>query len=136
MNTKTPDKTIEYYLSDPKPQYESKGQEMIGRMLDKYGIAFYYKDPYLLWENGERKVKRPDFTLPTYNNAVINYIPRLNQAAERVKDIYRENWTAALSLDDDFLAKPDWQQRLYNELEKIFHQGLDYPANSDSEDRS
>jgi len=136
MNTKTPDKTIEYYLSDPKPQYESKGQEMIGRMLDKYGIAFYYKDPYLLWENGERKVKRPDFTLPTYNNAVINYIPRLNQAAERVKDIYRENWTAALSLDDDFLAKPDWQQRLYNELEKIFHQGLDYLANSDSEDRS
>ena len=135
MNTKTPDKTIEYYLSDPKPQYESKGQEMIGRMLDKYGIAFYYKDPYLLWENGERKVKRPDFTLPTYNNAVINYIPRLNQATERVKDIYKENWTAALFLDDDFLAKSDWQQRLYNELEKISHQGLDYLANSDSEDR-
>ena len=136
MNTKTSDKTIEYYLSDPKPQYESKGQEMIGRMLDKYGIAFYYKDPYLLWENGERKVKRPDFTLPTYNNAVINYIPRLNQATERVKDIYRENWTAALFLDDPFLAKPDWQQRLYNELDKIFHQGLVYLGNSDSEDRS
>lgn len=136
MNTKTSDKTIEYYLSDPKPQYESKGQEMIGRMLDKYGIAFYYKDPYLLWENGERKVKRPDFTLPTYNNAVINYIPRLNQATERVKDIYRENWTAALFLDDSFLAKPDWQQRLYNELDKISHQGLVYLGNSDSEDRS
>ena len=136
MNTKTSDKTIEYYLSDPKPQYESKGQEMIGRMLDKYGIAFYYKDPYLLWENGERKVKRPDFTLPTYNNAVINYIPRLNQATELIKDIYKDNWIAALFLDDSFLAKPDWQQRLYNELDKIFHQGLDYLANNDSEDRS
>jgi len=135
MNTKTSDRDLEYYLSDPKPQYESKGQEMIGRMLDKYGIAFYYKDPYLLWENGERKVKHPDFTLPTYNNAVINYIPKLNQATEQAKDIYRENWTAALFLDDDFLAKPDWQQRLYNELDKIFHQGLVYLANSDSEDR-
>ena len=136
MNTKTSDRDLEYYLSDPKPQYESKGQEMIGRMLDKYAIAFYYKDPYLLWENGERKVKRPDFTLPTYNNAVIKYIPRLNQATERAKDIYRENWTAALFLDDELLAKPDWQQRLYNEFEKISHQGQAYLANSNSEDRA
>ena len=136
MSTKTLSPDLEYYIGKLQPQYESKGQEMIGRMLDKYGIASYYKDPYLLWENGERKVKRPDFTLPTYNNAVINYIPRLNQATELIKDIYRENWIAALFLDDSFLAKPDWQQQLYNELDKIFHQGLDYLANSDSEDRS
>jgi len=67
---------------------------------------------------------------------VINYIPRLNQATKRAKDIYRENWTAALFLDDSFLAKPDWQQRLYNELDKIFHQGLVYLADSNSEYRS
>ena len=136
MSTKTLSPDLEYYIDKLQPQYESKGQEMIGRMLDKYGIAFYYKDPYLVWENGERKVKRPDFTLPTYNNAVINYTPRLNQVTERAKDIYRENWTAALFLDDSFLAKPDWQQRLYNELDKIFHQGLVYLDNSDSEYRS
>jgi hypothetical protein len=67
---------------------------------------------------------------------VINYTPRLNQVTERAKDIYRENWTAALFLDDPFLAKPDWQQLLYNELDKIFHQGLVYLDNSDSEYRS
>ena len=44
MNTRTSDCGLEYYLSDPKPQYESKGQEMIGRMLDKYGIAFYLQN--------------------------------------------------------------------------------------------
>ena len=136
MSTKTLSPDLEYYIDKLQPQYESKGQEMIGRMLDKYAIAFYYKDPYLLWENGERKVNRPDFTLPTYNNAVINYTPRLNQVTERAKDIYRENWTAALFLDDPFLAKPDWQQLLYNELDKIFHQGLVYLDNSDSEYRS
>jgi hypothetical protein len=135
MNTRTSDKTIEYYLSAPKPEYESKGQEMIGQMLDEYHIAFDYKEPYLVWENGDRRIRRPDFTLLTYNNVVINYIPRLNQVTERIKDIYRDNWIAALFLDDPFLAKPDWQQRLYNELEKIFHQGLVYLANSDSEDR-
>jgi len=135
MNTKTSDKTIEYYLSAPKPEYESKGQEMIGQMLDEYHIAFDYKEPYLVWENGDRRIRRPDFTLLTYNNAVINYIPRLNQVTERIKDIYRDNWIAALFLDDPFLEKPDWQQRLYKELEKIFHQGLVYLANSDSEDR-
>ena len=136
MSTKTLSPDLEYYIGKLQPQYESKGQEMIGRMLDQYGIAFYYKDPYLLWENGERKVKRPDFTLPTYNNAVINYIPKLNQATKQAKDTYRENWTAALFLDDDFLAKPDWQQRLYNELDKISNLGLAYLANSDSEYRS
>jgi len=136
MSTKTVSPDLEYYIGKLQPQYESKGQEMIGLMLDKYGIAFYYKDPYLLWENGERKVKHPDFTLPTYNNAVINYIPKLNQATKRAKDTYRENWTAALFLDDDFLAKPDWQHRLYNELDKIFHQGLVYLDNNDSEYRS
>jgi len=67
MSTETLSPDLEYYIGKLQPQYESKGQEMIGRMLDQYGIAFYYKDPYLLWENGERKVKRPDFTLPTYN---------------------------------------------------------------------
>ena len=136
MNTKTSDRDLEYYLSGPKPEYESKGQEMIGHMLDEYHVAFNYKDPYLVWENGERQIRRPDFTLLTYNNTVINYIPRFNQAAERIKDIYKDNWIAALFLDDPFLAKPDWQQRLYNELEKISHQGLVYLANSDSEYRS
>ena len=135
MNTKISDKTIEYYLADPKPQYESRGQEMIGQMLDEYHIAFYYKDPYLVWENGQRKVEHPDFTLPTYNNAVINYVSKHNQATERSTEVYRENWIAALFLDDDFLAKPNWQQRLYDELEKIFHQGVVYLSNSDSEDR-
>jgi len=38
MSTKTLSPDLEYYIGKLQPQYESKGQEMIGRMLDQYGI--------------------------------------------------------------------------------------------------
>ena len=122
MNTMTPDKTLDYYLSAPKPEYESKGQEAIAQMLDEYGIAFYYKDPMLVWENGQRKIQRPDFTLPTYNNAVLVYAPAPDEAVRRDDAVYKENDIAALFINNSNLAAPRWKQQLYDTLEAIYHQ--------------
>ena len=122
MNTKTSGRDLDYYLSDPKPHYESKGQEMISQMLDKYGIAFYYKDPILVWENGERKIKRPDFSLPIYNNAVIVYAPVADETVRHDNRVYKENDIAALFIKDSNLAEPNWKQKLYDKLEEIYHQ--------------
>jgi hypothetical protein len=122
MNIKATDRDLEYYLSGPKPEYEFRGQEMIGRMLDEYTIAFYYKDPILVWENGERNIKRPDFTLPVYNNAVIVYIPIADESVKHDYKVYKENDIAALFIKDSNLADPDWKQKLYDKLEETYHQ--------------
>ena len=122
MNTKTPEKTIEYYMGRLQPQYESKGQETIAQMLGDYGIAFYYKDPILVWENGEQRIKRPDFTLPTYNNAVIVYAPVPDEAAKHDNNVYKVNDIAALFIKNSNLAEPNWKQQLYDKLEEIYHQ--------------
>ena len=122
MKTKAPSPDLEYYLGKLQPEYESAGQAEIGRMLDDYQIQFFYKEPHLVWENGERQIKRPDFTLPTYNNTVIEYITSPDQATEQNKDLYRQNRISALFLEESDLAVPNWQQKLYDRLEDIYHQ--------------
>jgi len=124
MSTETLSPDLEYYIGKLQSQYESAGQEKIGRMLDKYGIPFFYKQATLICDNGRRKVWRPDFTLPTYNNVVIEYNPndRRTDGAGDKSDVYRQNNLAALFLDRSDLAKPDWQQRLYDKLEEMYRQ--------------
>lgn len=119
---------LEYYMGKLQPQYDSKGQETIGRMLDEYRIPFFYKDPLLVWEDGDRRIKRPDFTLPTYNNTVIEYAPVPDGTAKRDSRVYRENNIAALFLKDSDLAEPNWQQELYEKLEEIYHHPQTFSA--------
>jgi hypothetical protein len=121
-NTLSPD--LEYYMGRLQPQYESAGQAEIGRMLDEYGIPFFYKQATLICQDGRRRIWHPDFTLPTYDNIVIEYnsngacIP--DQAVKG--NVYRRNHIAALFLDESDLARPDWQQRLYDRLQELYSQ--------------
>ena len=122
MKTKTQDHDLEYYMGKLGPEYESAGQESIGHMLDEYHIPFFYKIPILVWEDGERRIKKPDFTLPTYNNTVIEYTPVSDETTKRDSSVFEENRVAALFLKDADLTGPHWQQRLYDKLEAIYHQ--------------
>ncbi len=122
MKSRTPDPDLEYYLGPLEPEYDSKGQETIAHMLDEYPIPFFYKNPILVWEDGERRIKRPDFTLSTYNNTVIEYTPVPDEAAREDSRVYQENRIAALFLRDCDLTGPDWQQKLYDKFEEIYHQ--------------
>ena len=129
--TSRPD--LEQFMSKLQPQYESGGQADIGHMLDEYLIPFFYKGPLLICENGQRKIRRPDFTLPTYNNLVIESSDSDNQAADpkafRAQDkVYRDNGIASLFLGPRDLAMPSWQQRLYERLEDIYHQHSSGPG--------
>jgi hypothetical protein len=97
-------------------------------MLDQYGIPFFYKQPLLVWEDGQRTVRRPDFTLPTYNNAVIEHCPHHAPTAGQTKNLYRQNNIAAVFLDESDLAAPNWQRHLYERLEEIYRQPTAYFA--------
>ena len=134
MSTKSLSPDLEYYVGKLQPQYDSAEQAQIGRMLDQYGISFFYKQPILICDNGERKVWRPDFTLPTYNNAVIEYDSEPDRAIDADKrsireHVYMQNGIAALFLDRFDLARPDWQKRLCDQLEEIYHKPLAYRGN-------
>lgn len=131
MTTTTSRPDLEHYRGKLQPQYESKAQADIGHMLDEYLIPFFYKGPLLVCENGWRKIRRPDFTLPTYNNLVIEYSASDSQVEDakesRAQDkVYRDNGIAALFLGPKDLAEPGWQQRLYDRLEEIYHQPRAY----------
>jgi len=124
MSTITPSPDLEYYLGKLQPQYESEGQAKIGRMLDEYGIPFFYKQATMVCENGRRTIWRPDFTLPTYNNAVIQYCPNDNSPSSvgNKSDLARGNNIAALFMNGSDLVGPDWQKRLYDRLEELYHE--------------
>lgn len=124
MSTKTLSSDLEYYIGKLQPQYESEDQAKIGHMLDQYGIPFFYKQATLVQDNGHRTIWRPDFTLPTYNNAVIEYSSNGDDSTETNSktDLARHNNIAALFLNRSDLVGTDWQQRLYDRLEEMYHQ--------------
>jgi hypothetical protein len=122
---------LDYYTGRLEPPYDSPRQASIGHMLDQYGIPFFYRHPALICQHGRRTIWRPDFTLPTYNSLVIEYDSGRHRAFDVTgrrtrSDIYRLNGIAALFLEPSDLAKPDWQQRLYDQLEQCYHQPLAY----------
>jgi len=128
MITHTLSPDLEYYIGKLQPQYESDGHARIGQMLDQYEVPFFYKQATLICENGRRKIWRPDFTLPTYNSTVIEYHPNDDPTsnASIKSDIYKLNGITAIFLDKTNLTNPDWQQRLYEQLEKIYRHPLVY----------
>ena len=137
MSTITPSPDLEYYLGKLQPQYESEGQTRIGRMLDEYGIPFFYKQATMVCDNGRRTIWRPDFTLPTYNNAVIQYCPNGNSpsSAGSKRDLARGNNIAALFLNGSDLVGPDWQKRLYDRLEELYHEPFTQQISRNPQDR-
>ena len=124
MNTNTLSPDLEYYIGRLQPQYESAGQAEIGRMLDEYGIPFFYKQATLICQDGHREIWRPNFTLPTYDNIVIEYSTNGSRISDQAvkSNAYRQNHIAAVFLDESDLAKAAWQQRLYDRLQELYSQ--------------
>ena len=122
---------LEYYIGRLEPAYESAGQREIARMLDEYRIPSLYRQPTLIRDNGRRTIWRPDFTLPTFDNMVIEYGAHRIQPRGRAtrSDVYSQNGIAALFLDNSDLAKPDWRQQLYDRLQELYSQPLAHRCN-------
>ena len=122
--------SLEYYTGRLQPEYRCEGHAQIGQMLDQYGIPFFYRQPILICANGHRGIQRPDFTLPTYNNAVLEYDPGNGPASDGAgrSDVYRQNGITALFLQPSDLAAPHWPERLYDRLEQTYRHPLSHPA--------
>jgi hypothetical protein len=117
MNEKAEVETLDSQLGELEPPYESENEARIGRLLDKYGIPFFYGQATIIYNKGKNEIWNPSFTLPQYGCAVIDYVPQEKQAAERI-NIYRYNQVPATVLGPKDLDKPNFQQELYEKLQR------------------
>jgi len=118
---------LEDRLDALKHRFESKEKTAIAEMLNNYGIPFFYKQPTLINDNGQKTIEYVDFFLPTYAGLSIDYFadPR-GHAYQRKTRVYSENQVPAALLTQRDISGKDWQQRLYSQLERKYHMGRNY----------
>ena len=126
MKNKTEDEELEYILTDLDPPYESLEELKIGRLLDQYGIPFFYRQPMIVYDQGKNRIEKPSFTLLSYGGAVIDYIAAAQELQILQKQqLYRYNQIPAIVVGPPDLDKPNWDRDLYEKLERMSHQTFD-----------
>jgi hypothetical protein len=74
LKNKIKNEQLDEKLTELNPPYESKEELMIGRLLDQYGIPFFYKQPTIVYNQGKNEIWKPTFTLLSYGGLVIDYV--------------------------------------------------------------
>ena len=121
MKNEVKDEELNEMLSELDPPYESKEELKIGRLLDQYGIPFFYKQPTIIYDQGRNEIWKPTFTLLPYGGLVIDYVPTSGQhqvgGLLRREQIYQHNQIPAVLLGPEYLTEPNWEQLLYRRIE-------------------
>ena len=53
---RNPTEELEDKLTELDPPYESLEELQIGRMLDQYGIPFFYRQPTVVYHQGQNEI--------------------------------------------------------------------------------
>lgn len=102
-----------------EPPYRLAGEQKIGRLLDQYGLPFFYRQPTIVYRKGQNELWHPSFTLTQYAGAVIDYLQNTDRSGRDQRlGIYRYNQVPAVVLGPPDLDKPNWRQELYEKLNK------------------
>ena len=125
--TETPE--LEDMLTELEPPYESKEEMKIGRILDQYGIPFFYKQATIIYDQGKNEVWKPSFTVYPYGGLVIDYVPGSEQSQKdellRKEQVYGYNQIPAVLLGPKDLTEPNWQEMLYGKIEQTYRQPVE-----------
>ena len=120
MRTITP--PLEDRVAQAKHRFESREKAAIAQMLDSYGIPFFYKQPTLINESGQKTIEYVDFFLPTYNGLALDYVVDAKSKIYLHKEhVYTQNRMQAVLITQRDLYKKDWQSTLYKKLERLYH---------------
>jgi len=120
MKTITP--ILEDRLDTLKQRFDSKEKAAIADMLNSYGIPFFYKQPTLVNDNGQKTIEYVDFFLPTYNGLAIDYVvDTKSKIYLRKEQIYTQNQMQAVLLTRSDFYDKSWQSTLYKKLERLYH---------------
>ena len=109
---------LEEELDILDPPYQTNQDLKIGRVLDQYGIPFFYRQPTVVMDphTKQNEIRKPSFTLPQYGCSVIEYIANA-QDQDRILQTYRYNQIPAAVLGPAEMDNPHWQQDLYQKIE-------------------
>jgi len=139
MNKQIKEPELTDLLDELDPPYESKKELQIGRILDQYGIPFFYKQATVIYHDGKNEIWKPTFILPQQGCYVIDYISQANDqnskenVIQKRKDIYNYNQIPAAVLGPKDLEKPNFKNDLYQKLKEEFcrfHNPLAYGMKS------
>jgi len=120
MKTITP--TLDDRVAQSRHRFESKEKAAIAEMLNSYGIPFFYKQPTLINDNGQKTIEYVDFFLPTYNGLAIDYVvDTKSKIYLRKEQIYTQNQMQAVLLTRSDFYDKSWQSTLYRKLERLYH---------------
>lgn len=113
-------------LTELDPPYETTDELKVGRMLDQYGIPFFYKQPTIIYNDGRNEVWKPSFTMFSYGGAVIDYVAGGEEIQIPTKEqLYRYNQIPAVVVGPKDLGRPDWEASLYERLEQAYRRAFD-----------
>ncbi|MBN2316299.1 MAG: hypothetical protein JXM79_20390 [Sedimentisphaerales bacterium] len=129
MKNETEEPKLEDMLTELDPPYESKEELQIGRVLDQYGIPFFYRQATIIYHKGKNDIWKPSFTLYPYGGLVIDYIPGSEQEQKdellRKEQIYQYNQIPAVLLGPKDLTEPNWQEMLYGKIKREYRREFD-----------
>ncbi len=112
---------LEDELSEFEPPYRSQQEGQLGRMLDKYGIPFFYDQPMLVYDHDRYKIIKPAFTLPTYAGLVMEYADKAEDIHHR-QQVYQDNGIAAVLAQPEDLQGFEGPINLLNRIEQAAEQ--------------
>jgi len=126
LKNEVKDEKLDEMLGELDPPYESKEELKIGHLLDQYGIPFFYKQPTIVYDQGQNRIAKPSFTLLSYGGAVIDYVAAaVQQHLFQREQLYRYNQIPAVVVGPPDLDKPNWDKNLYERLKQLSHQIFD-----------
>ena len=121
--TGPPSRGLEDRVESLEPPYRSRGEARVGRVLDQYGIPFFYEQPTLIYDRGRYRLWRPDFSLPHHNGLVIEYagmmdVPDYARGIAHKQQAYATNAIPVLFVYPEDTAKPGWPKEMVERIEE------------------
>ena len=129
---------LEDRLDPLEPPYRSRGEAQVGRLLDRYGIPFFYEQALLVYDREQYRIWHPDFTLPTYGGLIVEYagmpdVPEYMAGIQHKEKAYSANRVPAVFIYPDNLRGFTGPRDLLERIERAARQYeslMKYPAMS------
>ena len=121
---------LEDRLGPLEPPYRSRGEAQVGRLLDRYGLPFFYEQPTLVLDRGRHRIWHPDFSLLHYNGMVIEYagmpdVPHYMAGIRHKEQVYKANAIPALFVYPHDLTGSQWPQRIHAKINEVHRQAAE-----------
>jgi hypothetical protein len=117
---------LEDRLAPWEPPYKSRGEAQVGRLLDRYGIPFFYESPLNVHDGERERTWHPDFTLFSYRGLVLEYAgmpdrPDYMAGIRKKERVYAQNRIPAVFVYPQDLRGPRWPAQVIERIRDTYH---------------